>query len=180
METFPYQLYESEPTIADASKFYWRPMLPVRIFGLSASMDTIALVDTGAAETLIPLDYWDRVEPASRPGEEGTLLAANGTEILLKYGSIDLAIQIGNEVYRWGVKVGFSDGRDEMVLGDWGFLRHFAVRFDRHAGEMTVYDPPDLPPSFVAQIPTGNLPQLNPGFRNRASKGRNRRRHPRP
>ncbi len=182
METFPYQWYGSNPTFGDPSEFYFRPMLLVTIFGISGRFDTIGLVDTGAVETVIPMDYWDEVEPVFRPGEEGELDSANGTPIFTKYGTVDIATQLGDIIYRWSVKVGFSNERDELVLGDLGFLRHFAVDFSCETRRMTVHDPVSLPAAFVAFVPTDELPRSYADVRNQMSRhGKQReRRRPRP
>lgn len=178
METFPYQIYASDPTYGDTSEFYWRPMLLVTIFGISGRLDTIGLVDTGAVETVIPKDYWEEVEPAFRDGEEGELEAANGSSFSIKYGTVDLAIRLGDTVHRWSVKVGFSDERDELVLGDLGFLRHFAVDFSRPTRTLTVHDPIGLQPSFMNMVATEELPGSYQDIR-RQLKGRRERPRPR-
>jgi len=180
METFPYQIYDDDPTFGDDSAFYRRPMLLVTIFGHSNRLDTIGLVDTGAVETVIPMDYRDEVEPHFHDGQEGHLEAANGSLIFVKYGTVDLATRIGDEVYRWSVKVGFSNERDELVLGDLGFLRHFAVDFNRAVRKMTVHDPVDLPISFVQNIATGDLPHSYQKVRHLMKRRRETRKRPKP
>lgn len=162
METFPDQMDASDPTFGDPSPFDWRPMLLVTIFGHTNRLDTIGLVDTGAVETVIPLDYRDEVEPLFRDGEEIALEAANGSTISMRYGTVDLATRVDGEVYRWSAKVGFSNDRDELVLGDLGFLRHLAIKFDRAARRLMVRDPVDLSDSFVQNVPTDELPHSYP------------------
>ena len=91
-----------------------------------------ALVDTGASETVIPLEFREQIEPAFRPGEVGELAAANGAVFPVRYGTIDLEIRPDKKQIRWSAKVAFTAARDEMVLGDAGFFRYFAVEFNRH------------------------------------------------
>lgn len=138
MDRFAYTEIRSHPTYGDRSRSIWRPMVPISVRGLTGRIDVKALVDTGAIETLLPMSIWNEVEPAHREGEVGELAAANGTVILVKYGTVDLGIKLGKTHYWWSALVGFTEARNESVLGDAGFLRYFAASFHRPDRFLTI------------------------------------------
>jgi hypothetical protein len=113
-------------------------MVPFSVRGLTGRIDAKALVDTGGIETLLPMAIWDEIEPAHRQGEIGKLEAANGTIIPVKYGTVDLGIKLGRTRYWWSALVGFTEARNESLLGDAGFMRYFAVSFHRPDRFLTV------------------------------------------
>jgi hypothetical protein len=164
MDRFPYQDIEASPSYGDMSSVIWRPMVPFSIRGLSGREKTDGLVDTGACETLLPMEFWGLVEPAHREGEECDLVAANGTKIRVKYGTVDLGIRLGPKRHWWRAKVGFTKDRNESVLGDAAFMRYFAVYFHRPQCYLTVRkvralpQPIFTPPAITPQMP-GTLPR---------------------
>ena len=121
MDRFPYAEINAPPSYADRSPKIWRPVVPFSIRGLSGRFDTEGLVDTGGVETILPMAIWDLVEPAHREGEAGELAAANGTTIPVKYGTVNLGIKLGRARHWWSALVGFTEARNESVLGDAGF-----------------------------------------------------------
>lgn len=163
MDTIPYQKNACAPSFADPSPFVWRPMLPAYVFGFGRRLAAVALVDTGAVETVIPMTFWEPVKPAHREGEIGELSGADGSIFEVKYGTVDLAIRLGNDIHRWSAKVAFSEARDEMVLGDAGFLRHFTPTFDRAGLRLSIRKAlakTPLPrPLFSEVTPTGKIPR---------------------
>ena len=178
MDAFRYQSLAAPPSYADPIPLIWRPVLPVAIFGLEGRFDTVALVDTGAIESIIPMSFWRFIDPAHRVGETATLQAANGTEFEVRYATVDLAIRLGHQVHRWSTLVGFAASRNEMVLGDAGFLRYFAVTCDRARKTRSVRLSGQLPPAIMPR-PTGPMarpfqpPERSPAFR-RPRRGRPR------
>ena len=172
MDAIPYQPIAVPPSYADLSRTVWRPVLPVILFGPEARAETVALVDTGALETIIPLEYWEVLNPAHVIDEvSDDLEAANGTPIVVRYATIDMAVRLGKEVHRWHAKIGFSASRHEMVLGDAGFLRYFAVTCDRANRLLSIRLTAQLPiplmpiaPGPIAR-PFHSTPSIRPGRR---------------
>ena len=138
MDRFPYTEVRTTPSYADPESIVWRPIIPFSVRGLAGRLDTDGLVDTGGMETILPMSFWDAVEPAHRRGEFGELTAANGSAIPVKYGTVDLGIRLGRTSHWWSALVGFTESRDEPVLGDAGFMRYFAVHFHRPDRYLTV------------------------------------------
>jgi hypothetical protein len=161
MDAISYQKIACVPSFADPNPYVWRPMLPVYVYGFDHRLPA-TLVDTGATETVLPMAFWGRVSPAHREGEVGELSGADGSTFEVRYGTVDLAIRLGNDIHRWSAKVAFSDARDEMVLGDAGFLRHFTPTFHRAGLKLSIRRahakiPP--PPIFIEVTPTGKIPR---------------------
>ena len=100
MDAIPYQKQKivCTPSFADPSPHVWRPMMPVYVFGFGRRLPTVALVDTGAVETVIPTDFWEPVDPAYRQGEVGELSGADASIFEVKYGTVDLAVRLGNVI----------------------------------------------------------------------------------
>jgi hypothetical protein len=149
MERFSYEEIEARPSYADKRTSIWRPVIPFSVRGLSGRFDGKALVDTGASESLFPMDIWDEVEPAHVVGETGALEAANGTRIEVIYGTVDLGIKLGRKRFWWSAVVGFTKDRKEAVLGDAGFMRYFSVTFNRPERILTIREPLRLPKAIM-------------------------------
>lgn len=149
MESFSYQSLRAPPSYADRATEVWRPMMKVAIFCVTKSIATTALVDTGASETLILGAYWHEIDPAFREGETAKIEAANGTDIIVKYTTVDMAIKLKGKTHRWSTLVGFTEDREEMILGDAGFLRYFAVTCDWANRTLTVRKTGKLPRSML-------------------------------
>jgi hypothetical protein len=145
MDRHPYERVRVSPSHADPVDHVWRPVVNLVIWGLSDRFDTKGLLDTGATETLLPMGLWDELEPAHVEGERGILAAANGTEIPVRYGTVDLGIVQGRRRHRWHAKVGFTSSRRDVVLGDAGFFRFFVVTFDRKGRYSTIRPNGELP-----------------------------------
>lgn len=131
MGLIKYQRINVDPSYADLAPFVMRPILPVALYGLRGRIEINALVDTGATETVVPMDVWNQIDPLFRPAEVGELTTANGGVFPVKYGTVDLEIRPDKKQIRWSAKVAFTEAREEMVLGDAGFFRYFAVEFNR-------------------------------------------------
>jgi len=154
MSLIRYQRTDVPPSFADPLPFVMRPILPVALYGLKGRIEVNALVDTGASETVIPLEFWEQIDPLFREGEVGDLTAANGAVFPVKYGTVDLEIRPDKKQIRWNAKVAFTAARDEMVLGDAGFFRYFAVEFNRANLSFEVWRSGHLPPQLLTMMPS--------------------------
>jgi hypothetical protein len=62
------------------------------------------------------------------------------------------------DAIRWHAKVGFTDARDEMVLGDAGFLRFFTPTFDRAGKTLSIRRSSARLPAFLfKETETGRI-----------------------
>jgi predicted aspartyl protease len=130
--TFPYQeQYGVDPSPAAPGHPVFRPKIPVKISGPRADHHVaIALVDTGADETILPLSV-ARPLRVQLDSQVHYLRDAGNNPIPVRYGVIRLTIaQIGIGDYTWEAKVGFQKYRRYSVLGHAGCLERLDVRFD--------------------------------------------------
>src|SRR5579883_2408180 len=135
MTRFPYEKIQASPSFADPVPFIYRPTIPLTIYGLTKVYLTKGLLDTGAEETILPRSLLDgrELDPAIRMGEVDELRGADGRLFEVTYGTVDLAVKLRRKTYRWHAKVAFHVGRNEVLLGDAGFLRYFVATFNRPA-----------------------------------------------
>lgn len=133
-EQFPYEKVEARPSVADPVNYVYRPVIPITIFGLTLSFSTKGLLDTGGTESVLPRSFVDEglVDPAFRGDEKGVLFGADGSPIEVEYGTVDLSVRLRRKTHRWHAKVAFSPLRNDVLLGDAGFLRYFSATFNRH------------------------------------------------
>ena len=130
--TFPYQEQRGiDPSPATPDQPVFRPKIPLRILGPRGDHFVgLALVDTGADETVLPLAAAKTVR-AKLDSKVHALYGADDRPIQVRYGIVTLTIgQPGVGEYTWNAKVGFQDRRRYSVLGRAGGLDLFDVRFD--------------------------------------------------
>ena len=129
--TFPYRLQpDIDPSPAAPDEPVYRPKIPMRLAGPHGDQSlTLALVDTGADETVVPFTLAKplRVKLGSKVD---ALYGASGRPFQVRYGIVELSIGDGANVYSWQAKVAFQQGRRFSVLGYAGCLDRLGVRFD--------------------------------------------------
>ena len=142
--TFPYQEQRGvDPSPAAPGRPIFRPKIPLKIFGPRDDHSVaVALVDTGADETILPLSIARplRVQLGSKLH---SLRDANDNPVYVRYGILRLTIaQVGVGEYTWEANVGFQKSRRYSVLGYAGCLDRLDVRFDG-ANRRVVITTPD-------------------------------------
>jgi predicted aspartyl protease len=129
--TFPYRHQpdvEPSPVAPDVPVF--RPKIPLRLAGPHGNQWlTYALVDTGADETVVPLEA-ARTLRVDLNSKIPILRAADNKVIQVRYGIVELSLGNGAEGYTWTSMVAFQKGRPYSVLGRAGCLDRLDVRFD--------------------------------------------------
>jgi hypothetical protein len=130
--TFPYQEQVGvDPSPASPGRPVFRPKIPLKIHGPRGDMVVaIALVDTGADETVLPASS-ARALGVKLGSRTHFLRAADNKAIAVRYGDVSLTIsQPGVGEYTWNATVAFQAKRPYSVLGYAGCLDHLDVRFD--------------------------------------------------
>ncbi len=121
-----------DPPSADQWVFIHRPDLKVRVCGSGGRAREVSiwgLVDTGAAECILPHEVADQVKPKWRG--TGMISDYAGRTRPVQYGQVDFQIRIEKKRLRWPAIVAFSRERsDEALWGRRGFLDHFSVTFN--------------------------------------------------
>jgi hypothetical protein len=111
----------------------FRPEVPLRVHGPHGSRDFLALVDTGADNTILPASVARELSIPLAPGQGPGATAFGGQRMALSYADVDLELVLAGGRLRWSARVFFvdaSDGDDETVLlGHQGFLDYFTARF---------------------------------------------------
>lgn len=118
----------------------FRPEIRVTVYGSRNSGDFLALVDTGADNTILPESVARNlgIELLPCKGPDATVFGGQG--IALFCADVELELAEGDERLRWPARVYFTaaDAHDEtIILGRQGFLDYFTATFD---GEACVLD----------------------------------------
>jgi len=145
---FYYLQEEVEPLPEESGPQYVsEPVITVRVVGPGGTWLIPGLLDTGAAETILPLRYLDRLGVSKGPRYR--LAGAGGTGFSAWLGMVDLELARGRTSYRWSARVGFVARRDRALWGHAGFLDHFTATFDGSRKRVTLrpngtFPAPDL------------------------------------
>jgi hypothetical protein len=118
-----------------------RPEVPLRIHGPNGFATYLALVDTGADNTILPISIARELGITPHPAKGPSAVAFGGQAIDLSYADVELELTQDAETLRWQARVqffGFADAQPEtLVVGHQGFLDYFTAVFD---GEQAVLD----------------------------------------
>lgn len=142
---FSYSAFLSPAPDTGEEVIKFRPEVPLRIYGPGGSGVYMALVDTGAGNTILPLSIARELNIVPHQGRGPGAAAFGGQQIPLSYADIPLAISEQGRVLRWQARVQFFDFPDSepetLIVGHQGFLDFFTAVFD--GGNMTL----DLEPN---------------------------------
>ena len=138
---FPYTL-NIVPSIDTGEEIVLlRPEIPLRVCGPVGHVDVLALVDTGADNSIFPLSVATElgIEPTIGTGPGAT--AFGGQRIALSFADLVLELAQNGNVIRWRSRVYFADFPNDsekaVILGHEGFLDYFTATF---IGEDCVLD----------------------------------------
>jgi len=110
----------------------FRPEVQITVHGPKGSGDFVALVDTGADNTILPESIARDLGIPLIPGEGPAATAFGGQEMPLSYADVQLELVHPDETLRWLARVYFvADGgdRETLILGHQGFLDYFTATF---------------------------------------------------
>ncbi len=147
MIQFPYEAQKVRARSGVGFDLVYRPKARIRIVGPKGADELLALVDTGADETLLPVDLAETLGLELRDEDRTVVLDIVGNSTTIWYVTINLEVLIPGDGPCWSARVGFYLGR-KPILGHSGFLNHFTARFDGRAKTLT------LTPNGTAPPPT--------------------------
>ena len=146
---FPYTL-SIVPSIESGEEIVLlRPEVPIRIHGPAGRADVLALVDTGADNSILPLSVADDLGIETTQGKGPGATAFGGQQIALSFAEVVLELSQHDAVIRWRARLYFADFPDDsekaVILGHEGFLDYFTATFDG-AGCFVELEPNDMIP----------------------------------
>ena len=129
---FPYTL-NIVPSIDTGDEIVLlRPEIPLRVYGPRGHVDVLALVDTGADNSIFPSSIAADLGIEMTAGRGPGATAFGGQRIQLSYADVLLELfNAEQDAIRWRARLYFADFADEkaVVLGHEGFLDHFTATF---------------------------------------------------
>lgn len=127
---FGYVQLPVEPTPASPEGMIHRPYIPLVVHGPRTSATVIALVDTGADETILPAYVLTEIGGKYERDQQARFRGVGGHLVTVNYSQVSLALDHADGEYRWSAKVGFLEGKQVAILGTKGFLEHFNATFN--------------------------------------------------
>ena len=130
---FPYTVNIAPSVDTGEEIVLLRPEVTITIHGPSGRASVLALVDSGADNTIFPLKFSRMLGIETTKGKGPGALAFGGQQIALSYAEVLLVLRDRESAFRWRTRVYFSDSpTDEnqtAVLGHEGFLEFFDATF---------------------------------------------------
>jgi hypothetical protein len=112
----------------------FRPEVPLHIHGSGGSAIYLALVDTGADNSVFPLSIARELNIVTYDAKGPGATAFDGQHIPLSYGDVQLELSENNTSARWQARVYFYEftraEAETLVIGHDGFLDFFTAIFD--------------------------------------------------
>ena len=111
----------------------FRPEVRIRVHGPSGSADFLALVDTGADNTILPEGIARDLGIPLRKCRGPAATAFGGQEIALSFADVELELGHPDGSLRWLSRVYFvpdDASQETLILGQQGFLDYFTASFD--------------------------------------------------
>jgi hypothetical protein len=92
---FPYSGFLSPAPDTGEQVLIFRPEVPLRIFGPAGSVTSMALVDTGADNTILPLSIAHQLQIKTEECKAPSASAFGGQQVPMKYKDVQLALSDG-------------------------------------------------------------------------------------
>ncbi len=127
----------------------FRPEVPLTVHGPNGSRQYVALVDTGADNTVFPAAVARHLGIQTVEGRGPAAVAFGGQRLSLSYADVKLSLTGPEETLQWLARVFFVEnpGSDDetLVVGHQGFLDFFVATFDGHECELELVATDELP-----------------------------------
>ncbi len=137
MIQFAYESQQVRARSGTGVDLVYRPKARIRIDGPKGTDELSALVDTGADETLLPVDLAERLGLELRDEARTVILGIVGNSTPIWYAQVNLEVLRPGGGPRWSARVGFYLGA-KPILGHAGFLDHFTAKFNGRAKTLTL------------------------------------------
>jgi predicted aspartyl protease len=127
----------------------FRPEVPLTLHGPNGSRQYIALVDTGADNTILPIAVAHHFGIETVAAQGPAAVAFGGQRILLSYADVELSLSDSDATLRWLARVFFVEDAESdeetLVVGHQGFLDFFVAIFDGSECELELIPTVELP-----------------------------------
>lgn len=110
-------------------------MVPVVVCAPGARVGVVALVDSGADETVLPLAV-ARAVGVSLSRTAYPFRGVGGQEVQVRYGTVAFEVRGARRYRRWEARVGFLPGLKHAILGYAGFLEFFTLTIQSYRGTL--------------------------------------------
>ena len=146
---FPYSLNISPAIDTGEEIVVLRPEIPVRVHGPNGVVECFALVDSGADNSIFPIEIAHTLGIVTERGRGPAPRDFGGNEIPISFADVLLEVVDETETaIRWRARAYFAEqesSNDVVVLGHEGFLDHFTATFDGAECELRLEPTGDLP-----------------------------------
>jgi hypothetical protein len=146
---FPYSGFLSKAQDTGHEIVIFRPEVPLRIYGVRGFVDIVALVDTGADNTILPSAIAHELGIETHESKAPMAVAFGGQQIPLSFADVHLEMSTNEQALRWQARVQFFDSADAdsetLIVGHEGFLDFFTAIFDGEQTTLTLDPNNDLP-----------------------------------
>jgi hypothetical protein len=134
---FAYQSYPVPGIGAIRYAVVHRPVIPFRVIGPSGPVELMALVDTGADDTLVREYLVGPLGVAIHPADQVAITGMGGALTIVRFATVELELSRSGRTYRWSTRIGFYPGL-KPILGHLGFLEHFTATFNGRQRQLTL------------------------------------------
>jgi predicted aspartyl protease len=126
---FPYSAFLSPAPDTGEEVIIFRPEVPLRVYGPGGSEIYMALVDTGADNTILPSSIARELDIVAQTAKGPPAAAFGGQLIEMSYSVVELELAESDFKLRWRARVQFFDTADAkpetLLVGHQGFLDFF-------------------------------------------------------
>jgi hypothetical protein len=151
---FNYNTYVVDASPTNRIGVVRRPEVLLRVRVGKSVRSVLALVDTGADESVLPLSLAERIGAAIDTSKAVQAAGVGGQIIELLPAIVDLEVTNSLDSYKWRAVVGFArfdNAEDECaILGHVGALEFFTATFDGEAYRLTLLPNATFPDNAVA------------------------------
>jgi len=107
-----------------------RPVIAITVVGPTGAHLINGLVDTGADDSVFPVEVGEKIGLDLSLAEVGTAHGVGGPDVEVRYVDVRLRIADNQEHREWIARVGFAPlGSTYALLGFAGFLQYFTACF---------------------------------------------------
>jgi hypothetical protein len=146
---FPYTLNIARSIDKGDEIVVLRPEVSIRIVGPAGIAETLALVDTGADNSVFPLSIARHLQIETALGEGPAATAFGGQQIPLSFAEVILELSDDDASIRWHGRLYFADFPNDsekaVILGHEGFLDYFTATFDGNNCVLNLDPNDDIP-----------------------------------